>query len=89
MRDNPNLSDMDGRPKPTVLKSFAELGLKELPKLKFSKSNFRLVENFERFNSNKPFDWEPETSESTLLSYLAVKKSKYSAKKDSLILMRS
>ena len=66
---------MDGRPDGLTLQSFADIKLSERQKLKFSKfSNFRETENSERFRSQKPFDWEPETPESTLLCYLAVKK---------------
>ena len=79
---------MDGRPDGIMIASFADLKVSEGQKLKFSKfSNFRETENPERFRSQKPFDWEPETPESTLLCYLAVKKPKNFYRKDSLILL--
>ena len=79
---------MDGRPDGRMIKSFAGLKIAEQQKLKFSKfSNFRETDNPERFLGQKPLDWEPETPESTLLSYLAVKKPKNFYRKDSLIVI--
>ena len=77
---------MNGRPDGRMLESFAGIKISERQNLKFSKlTGFRETENFERFNVGRPFDWEPETPESSLLSYLAVKKPKKFYRKDSLI----